>query len=163
MTALSRVIFVLGLGLFWGAATPLNKLLGLAGVSVTLILVASGAGVGLGLMALQWLGGGRLRMTQKEVFYGIGCGTLINIPFVISLIAIRHVPVTLTAVITSTTPLCTYAMALCLGQERFNRSRLLALLIGFASCAVVVVTRPEAGGTGAIDGWILITAALPLL
>lgn len=162
MSAFAQMFFVLGLGVFWGASTPINKALGLAGVPVTYILVASGFGVGLGLMLLQWLGGGRLRMTRREVIYGFCCGTLLNIPFVVGLFAIRHVPVTLTAVITSTAPLCTYALTLALGRQTHNGARLLALLIGFVSCAIVIVTRTGAG-FGAIDGWVLITAALPIL
>ena len=162
MSALKQVLFVICLGVFWGSSSPLSKLLGEAGISVTLIVLASGLGVGLGLMALQWAAGGRLSWRRSEVLYGFGCGFLVNLPFILSLEAIRHMPVALTAVIVSTTPLLTYALHLALRQEQFNALRLLALLIGLASCAAVIVTRPGASLVGA-DMWLWVTLGLPLL
>ena len=162
MSGLTQVLFVVGLGLFWGLSGPLNKGLGLAGVPVTHVLVASGFGVGLGLMALQRASGERLHIGRSEILYGLGCAALINIPWGIGLAAIRHVPVTLSAVVTSTTPLWTFAFALAFGRERFNALRLLALLIGLISSIVVIVTRPDATLIG-VDWWVLVTATLPLL
>lgn len=162
MSSLAQIMFVLGLGTFWGASPALNKMLGLAGVPVAHILVAAGFGVGLGLMLLQRLGGGRLRIGKPELFYGLGCGLLLNLPWGLSLTAIRHVPVTLSAVIVSTSPLWTYALALALGRESFSPLRLAALVTGLASSATVIVTRPGASLVG-LDGWVLASLALPLL
>ena len=162
MSSLMQILFVIGLGLFWGISPVLNKGMGLTGVPVTHILVSSGFGVGLGLMALQRAMGERLRIGRSEMLYGLGCGLLINIPWGIGLAAIRHVPVTLSAVITSTTPLWTFALALLLGRERFSSLRLLALIVGLASCLVVIVTRPGASLEG-IDWWVWATFGLPIL
>jgi drug/metabolite transporter (DMT)-like permease len=162
MTGLTQAWFVIGLGLFWGISGPLNKGLGLAGVPVTHILVASGFGVGLGLMALQRLAGERLKVGWAEILYGFGCAVLVNVPRGIGLAAIRHVPVTLSAVVTSTTPLWTFALALALGRETFSGLRLLALVVGLVSSIVVIVTRPDANLSGA-NWWLLVTAGLPLL
>lgn len=162
MSAVRQILFVLGLGTFWGASPALNKALGLAGVPVTHILVASGLGVGPGLMLLQWLSGGRLRVSWPVVVYGLGCGVLINIPWTISLAAIRHMPVALSAVMVSTTPLWTYAFALSLGRDTFSPLRLLALVTGLASSAAVILTRPGAS-LAAFDIWVLATLSLPLL
>ncbi len=162
MTGLTQALFVIGLGLVWGVSPALNKTLGLAGVPVSVILVASGFGVGLGLIILQRLAGERIKLGWPEVLYGFGCAVLINVPWGIGLAAIRHVPVTLSAVVTSTTPLWTFALALALGRERFSGLRLLALVVGLISCVVVIVTRPDARLSG-VNWWVLVTAALPLL
>jgi drug/metabolite transporter (DMT)-like permease len=166
---LLHVAAVAGLGAFWGASPALNKLLGLYGVPVGHILVISGFGVGLGLMLLQWLLGGRLQLSRSVLLYGLGCGLLLNIPWGLSLAAIRHVPVTLSAVIVSTTPLCTYALALLLRRERADLLRLVALGLGFLSCVVLILNSPAPPGVLAgapaiaVDGWLLITLALPVL
>jgi drug/metabolite transporter (DMT)-like permease len=162
MTGLTQAWFVIGLGLFWGISGPLNKTLGLAGVPVSLILIASGFGVGLALMVLQRLAGECATLSRPVILYGFACAVLVTVPWGIGLAAIRHVPVTLSAVVTSTTPLWTFAFALALGRERFSGLRLLALVVGLASCLVVIVTRPGASLTG-VNWWLLITAALPLL
>ncbi len=162
MSGLTQILFVIGLGLFWGISPVLNKGMGLTGVPVTHILVASGFGVGLGLTALQRAMGERLTIGRPEILFGLGCGLLLNIPWGIGLAAIRHVPVTLSAVVISTTPLWTFAFALLLGRERYSWQRLLALIVGLASCIVVIVTRPGASLAG-IDWWVWATFALPLL
>jgi drug/metabolite transporter (DMT)-like permease len=162
MSGLAQALFVIGLGLFWGISPALNKTLGLAGVPVSHILVAAGFGVGLGLMVLQRAAGERIRWRRPEILYGFACAVLINVPWGIGLAAIRHVPVTLSAVVTTTTPLWTFAFALAIGRERFSIMRLLALVVGLASCIVVIVTRPDASMAGA-NWWLLVTAALPLL
>ncbi len=162
MAGLTQALFVIGLGLFWGLSAPLNKALGLAGIPVTHILVASGFGVGFGLMALQRAIGERLKIGWPEVLYGFGCGVLVNIPWGLSLAAIRHVPITLSAVITSTTPLCTFALAVLLGRETFSPLRMLALVVGFVSCLAVILTRPGANVSG-VDMWVWVTALLPVL
>ena len=162
MSGLRQILFVLGLGLFWAASPALNKLLGLEGVPVPHIVVAAGFGVGLGLMALQRALGQRLHLRWPELLFGLGCGALINIPFFLGLSAIRHVPVALMAVITSTSPLWTYAFALVLRRETFKPLRLAALGLGLASSLAIVLTRPGAN-LGSLDLWVLVTLSLPLL
>ena len=163
MSGVLQILLVIGLGIFWGASPAVNKALGLAGVPVADIVVAAGIGVGLGLMALRWMGGSRTRLSRAELMYGLGCGILTNIPFVVALYSIRHVPVALQAVITSTSPLWTYALAFVLGRETFNISRLAALALGLASSLAVVLTRPGATLGGVADWWVLATLTLPLL
>jgi len=162
MSGLRQILFVLGLGLFWAASPALNKLLGLEGVPVPHIVVAAGLGVGLGLIALQRAMGQRLRLRWPELLFGLGCGALVNIPFFLGLAAIRHVPVALMAVVTSTSPLWTYAFALALRRETFKPLRLAALGLGLASSLAIVLTRPGAT-LGNMDLWVLVTLSLPLL
>jgi len=162
MTGLRQILFVLGLGLFWGAAPALNKMLGLAGVPLTHIMTAAGFGVGLGLLAIQRLSGVTFRATRQQLLYGLGCAALLLVPWAISIVAVRYVPVALVALITSTTPMMTYALALAFGSERFRTLRLAALIIGLASCAVIIISRTQLNNV-AVDGWLWLTISLPLL
>ena len=162
MSSLAQVLFVVGLGIFWGAAPALNKMLGLAGVPVTHILVAGGFGVGAGLMVLQRLSGGRFRAGRPELLYGLGCAVLLSVPWALSVAAIRHVPVALTALVISTTPLWTYALALVFRREPFSPLRLLALGVGMASSAAIIFTHADFNPSN-IDWWLGLTLSLPLL
>lgn len=162
MSGLRQILFVLGLGLFWGAAPALNKMLGLAGVPLIHILTAAGFGVGFGLLAIQALSGVRFKATRPQLLYGLGCAAMLLAPWAISIVVVRHVSVALVALIASTTPMCTYALALAFGRELFSPVRLLALVIGLGSCAVIIVSRLELN-LATVDSWLWLTLSLPLL
>ena len=162
MSGFKQAMFIIGLGMFWGVMPTMNKLLGIAGIPVVAIMTVSGFGVALGMAGLQRAMGGRLNIDWPVISYGLGCGVLNNAAWALALLSIRHVPIALWAVITSTTPIWTYVFALALGRELPGGIRALALVIGFASSLALIVTRP---GTweGKVDGWILITLAIPVL
>ena len=92
----------------------MNKLLGIAGIPVVAIMTVSGFGVALGMAGLQRAMGGRLNIDWPVISYGLGCGVLNNAAWALALLSIRHVPIALWAVITSTTPIWTYVFALAL-------------------------------------------------
>lgn len=157
-----QTLFVLGLGLFWGLSPALNRMLGDYGIPITHILVASGFGVGAGLLLMQLLGGGRPQINRQTILYGLGCGILLNIPWSFSLTVVRHVPVTLYAVVISTSPFWTYAVAMMIGRDRASAWRLAALIVGFVSSAVLIVSRPEAS-VGELSFWVLAAFVSPML
>jgi len=162
MSGLRQILFVLGLGAFWAVSPSLSKLAGAAGLGVGQIVVTSGLCVGIALLALQRVVHGRLGIGWPQVLYGLGCGALTLMPFALGQFAIRHVSVALMAVITSTSPLWTYALALTLARDRFNLLRVLALALGLGSSLVLILTRPGAS-LGGVDVWVLATLALPVL
>jgi len=161
MAALRQILFVLGLGAFWATSPALSKLAGMAGLGVGQIVVTSGLCVGLALLALQRVAHGSMVLGRPQILYGLGCGALTLMPFALGQYAIRHVPVALMAVVTSTSPLWTYALALALGRERHSRLRMLALALGLGSSLALILTRPGAS-LGGVDGWVLTTLALPV-
>ena len=161
MAALRQILFVLGLGGFWAVSPSLSKLAGAAGLGVGQIVVTSGLCVGLALMALQRAAHGHLALGRAQVLYGLGCGALTLAPFALGQYAIRHVPVSLMAVVTSTSPLWTYALALGLRRERYSTMRMLALALGLSSSLALILTRPGAS-LGGVDGWLLVTLTLPV-
>ena len=167
MSASSRVGLVpnlLGLGLFWAISPVMTKHLATLGVSPLATISLSGFGVGIALYAV-WRMRGPVRLADIKLWlFGIGCAVLLNLPFGVSLIIIGHVPVSTYSIITSTTPLFGYGLALSVGVERFHWIRALAIATGFIGAALLVI-EPTAfsGGTifSVLDPWLLGSLSLP--
>ena len=137
---------LIGLGLFWGLSPSLYKFLGEAGVPIAQIIVISGAGVGLGLYALQVSQNGRSGLGRRVWMYGGVCALLLNVAFAASLYFAVRLPITTYAMIVSTTPFMTYALALLLGRDRLRNWRILALLTGLIGALVAILSRHGPGG-----------------
>jgi len=167
MSASSRVGLVpnlLGLGLFWAISPVMTKHLATLGVSPLATISLSGFGVGLALYAV-WRMRGPVHLADLKLWlFGVGCAVLLNMPFGISLIIIGHVPVSTYSIITSTTPLFGYGLALTIGVERFSWIRAAAIATGFIGAAILVI-EPTAlsGGTlfSVLDPWLLGSLSLP--
>ncbi|MDX1836463.1 EamA/RhaT family transporter [Legionella taurinensis] len=69
-----------------------------------------------------------------------------------------HLPAGLLAVLVNTVPLLVYPLALVTRQERFDRWRILALLMGVAG--IVMIIAP--GSSGLMSGWTLLALISPL-
>jgi drug/metabolite transporter (DMT)-like permease len=156
---------LIGLGIFWGFSPIGTKWLASLGVIPFKTIAFSSLGVGLALLAIwRAIGTVNLRDTRLWLF-GFGCAFMLNLPFGIGLAIIGHVPVSTYSIITSTTPLFGYVLALLTGVETFTKTRALAILLGFLGAAILVVDpRDMADGTMsfAIDYYLAIACALPL-
>ena len=104
------------------------------------VIVYAGFGVGAGLVVVAWLSGTRLDFSRQVLWFGLGCAVLLNVPFAIGLYLIRHLPATEMALITQPT-LFNYANALATGRENAVPRRLLAVAAGFASSAILILSR----------------------
>lgn len=157
---------LIGLGIFWGLSPIGTKWLASVGVIPFKTIAFSSLGVGLALwMVWRIMGAVNLRDTRLWLF-GFGCAFMLNFPFGIGLFIIGHVPVSTYSIITSTTPLFGYVLALLTGVETFTKTRALAILIGFLGAAILVVDpRDMADGSMgfAIDYYLAIACILPLL
>jgi hypothetical protein len=168
MSALSRIGLIpnlLGLGMFWGLSPIVTKYLAMMHVSPFMTITFSGFGVGIGLF-IVWRSIGKVELASWRLWlFGTGCAILLNMPFGLSLMLIGHVPVATYSIITSTTPLFGYAIALTLGVERMSLSRALAILCGFGGSALLLV-NPDAANSSellpVIDIYTLACFALPL-
>ena len=140
---------LIGLGLFWGLSPSLYKLLGEAGVPIVQIIVLTGVGVGLGLYGLQIRQTGHSGLDRAVWSYGLTCSVLLNLAFAASLYFATRLPVTTYAMVVSTTPFMTYAVALLLGRERVKAWRILALITGFLGALVVILSRHGSAGAAA--------------
>jgi drug/metabolite transporter (DMT)-like permease len=160
MPALHVIYFVV-LGCFWGLSPSLYRLMGEAGLPVSHILVYTGFGVGIAMAAVARLSTGRLAVTRDVVWYGLGCGAILNVPFAMSLFFARHVPTTEYALIVSTAPFWNYVVALVTKRESAALRRLLAVVIGFASSAVLILSRGAL--KGGISPWAISAFSVPIV
>jgi drug/metabolite transporter (DMT)-like permease len=154
--------FVL-LGAFWGLSPSIYKVLAPAGMPISHIIVLTGIGVGIGLAICGRILAGHSNVSRRLVLYGLGCGLLLNIPFSLQIVFASHVPAAELAIVFSTSPFCNYALALLMRRDRLKTHKVLALLAGFASSLVLVVTRQHAGGFGGFSGWTLAAFSCPIL
>ena len=157
----AHLLWFIVLGCFWGLTPSFYKLMGEAGLPITHIIVYTGLIVGVAL-AIAPAMKGRFALSREILFYGLGCAALLNIPFAMSLFFSRHVAATEYALVVSTAPFWNYLLALATGREIANRRRLGALMMGFLSSAVLIVSR---GGEveGGISLWIIGAFAVPII
>lgn len=162
MTSPRHLSLFVALGLFWGISPSLYRHWGLLGMPVTHVIFLTGMGVAVVLAlichvrGIDWIGGRRLQL------FGLGCAVLMNVPFGLGLVFARHVPPTELALIISTAPIVNYLVALATGRENAASRRLAAILLGFLSTAILVVTR-EGMLSGNVSWWLIAAFSLPVL
>lgn len=156
-----HLLWFIILGCFWGLTPSFYKLMGEAGLPISHIIVYTGLIVGAALGIVPLLKG-RFTLSREVLFYGLGCAALLNVPFGMSLFFSRQVPATEYALIVSTAPFWNYLLALVTRREIANRRRLLALMAGFASSAVIIMS----GGTqveGGLSWWLISAFSVPIV
>ena len=162
MTSPRHLLYFLALGLFWGISPSLYRHWGILGVPVSHVIAFTGFGVGAVLAVIcqvrgiDWIGGRKLQL------FGLGCAVLMVVPFALGLVFARHVPATELALIISTAPIVNYLVALLSGRENAAPRRLAAIMLGFVSTAILVVTR-EGMVSGKVSWWLIAAFSLPLL
>ena len=159
--SLANLGFLLALGTIWGLSNPLTKL-ALEGLQtfafafwqVTLALAVLGA--------LVWAAGSRPSLDGPHFRYYLFNGLIgLAIPGLNIAVVVQHIPAGLLSAIVSTAALFTYALALMLGQERFQPARALGVLLGLAGALLILLPQaslPEAG----MAGWVLLALLTPL-
>jgi drug/metabolite transporter (DMT)-like permease len=162
MVALHHVTFFVLLGCFWGVSPSLYKLMGEAGVPVLHVIVLTGFGVGAALWAIGAVASRTFALTREVLLYGLGCGAIMNVPFGLSLYFARHVPPAEYSLIVSTAPFFNYLVALSTGRENATRRRLVAVATGFASSAILVLSRGGLG-EGGLSLWVPAAFLVPVI
>lgn len=162
MTFPVHLLYFIALGLFWGLSPTLYRAMGEANVPVTHVIVLTGFGVGVALAAAGLLTRGRLNLSRQVLLYGLGCAVLMNIPFGLGLVFARHVPTTELALIVSLAPFCNYSVALLTGREHVMPRKLMAIVIGFLSSAILILSR-EGMITGDVSWWLIAAFSTPVL
>ncbi len=162
MTSPRHILYFIALGLFWGLSPSLYRVMGEARVPVTHIIVYTGLGVGLALGLAAWAMTGRIDLRRAVVVYGFICAALMNLPFGLGLLFARHVPPTELALIISLAPFCNYMVALMTGGEIAVPRKLMAIAVGFASSAILVLSR-DGMAPGTASWWMIASFSTPVL
>ena len=153
---------LLGLGLFWGLSPVMTKALAGFGVSPLQTITYSSLAVGVVLFSV-WRAFGPVKLNDARLWlFGLGCAVMLNIPFGLSLTVVGHVPVSTFSIVTSTTPLFGYLLAVITGMEKPNRLRILAIIAGFLGAALLIIDADMIDHGLAIDPWLAAAFGLPL-
>lgn len=162
MFNLRHLAYFIALGLFWGISPSQYAYWGRAGVPVSHILVYTGFGLALFLGVLARLRHGSLGWDRGVLVYSLVCAILMNIPFSMSLTFARHVPAAELALVFSLSPLISFAVGAATGRDPVTPRRLVAVLVGFTACVILVLTR-QGMVTGEVSWWLIASFANPIL
>jgi drug/metabolite transporter (DMT)-like permease len=155
-----HIIYFISLGLFWGMSPSFYRYWNEIGMPITHVIFLSGLAVGPILAAIAARQYKKLAFGRNVQWYGAICATLLNVPFGLGVFLAGHVPPTELALAISTSPLVNYAVALASRRESATPRRLLAILFGIVSSAVLVISRDGALSTK-LSGWLLVAFSLP--
>jgi drug/metabolite transporter (DMT)-like permease len=155
-------IYFVALGLFWGLSQSLYKAMALYDMPPTHVIGYTGFGVGAGLIIMALLAGERPKWSFEISRFGLVCAVLMNVPFGIGLIVVRHIPATESALIVSTAPFFNYALALLTGRESAVPRRLAAVAAGFISSGILILSR-QGMLSGNISWWTIAAFSTPLM
>jgi len=162
MTSTRHFSLFLILGLFWGVSPSLYRHWGEIGMPISHVILATGFGVGVVLAVICHLRGIDWWVGPKLQLFGLGCAILMNVPFALGLYLARYVPPTELALIISTAPIVNYVVALLTGRENAAGRRLAAILLGFLSTIILVLTR-KGMLSGEVSWWLIAAFSLPIL
>jgi drug/metabolite transporter (DMT)-like permease len=162
MTSSRHFTWFMLLGLFWGVSPSVYKHLATIGMPVTHTIFWTGLGVGVIMLGVSlWRDG--LRLPRRDVaIYGAICAFLLNIPFAINLFLAGYVPPTELAIIITLSPFCNYIFALLTGTEAATSRRLMAIVFGFLSTLVLILSR-EGTLSGQVSWWLISSLSIPIL
>lgn len=162
MAAYRHFLWFMALGLFWGVSPSVYKHLADIAMPVTHSIFWTGLGVGVMMLVLELRRGGFSSFTRELTVYGATCALLLNIPFGLNLLFAAHVPPTELAIIITLSPLFNYVLAVVTGSENATPRRLTAILFGFLSTLVLILSR-EASLSGKVSWWLIGSLSVPLL
>ena len=162
MTNFRHLAYFIALGLFWGISPSQYAYWGKAGVPVSHILVYTGFGLAVFLAALARWKHGAVGWNRDVLRYSLICAVLMNVPFSMSLTFARHVPTAELALVFSLSPIINFVVGAITGKELVTPRSLLAVLLGFAACVTLVLTR-QGMVAGEVSWWLVASFINPLL
>lgn len=150
------------LGLFWGVSPSFYKHLADINMPVLHTIFYTGALVGLIMFGAVLMRSGRRSIDPRLVIYGLGCATLMNIPFGLNLLMAGRVPPTELSIVITTSPFFGYLAALILGHEIATPRKLLAIAVGFVSTVILILSR-QGTLSGNISWPLVASFSIPIL
>jgi drug/metabolite transporter (DMT)-like permease len=158
----NHFLYFMLLGLFWGISPSLYKHLSGINMPATHTIFYTGLGVGLIMLVMAIYRKGIGGLDRRLVFYGLGCAILMNIPFGLNLYLAGFVPPTELAIIITMSPFFNYLIALATGHENSSPRKLLAIVFGFISTLILVLSR-EGTLAGHVSWPLVASISIPLL
>lgn len=130
------------LGIGWGATQPLGKIATESGAGPLGLTFWQAVVCTLVLGAITLVRGRGLVLTRPAlIFYGVVAVLGTVLPGLTFYISAERLPSGIMSIIISTIPLMAFPMALALGMERFDRLRLLGLLMGLGAVALIALPK----------------------
>jgi drug/metabolite transporter (DMT)-like permease len=158
---LAPLAMMLTVGTLWGLTFSFAKAASDAGIGPLAYGFWQTTGAGTVLLLVCLLRREPVRLDRAHLIYYLVCGFLaLAAPNLILQTVIGHVPAGVAAIIVTTVPLVTYAIAMAVKLDRFALRRALGLLAGFLGAMVLV--GPQASlPDPAMAGWVLFGFAAP--
>jgi drug/metabolite transporter (DMT)-like permease len=161
MTSPRHFAYFMSLGLFWGISPSMYKHLSNINMHWSHTIFVTGIGVGLAMLLISAWKSGTFRLDPSILRYGAICALLMNIPFAFNLFLARHVPPTELSIVITTSPFFSYLLALATGWESATGRRLLAIVAGFTSTLVLIMSR-EGMMQGHVSWWLMASLLVPM-
>jgi drug/metabolite transporter (DMT)-like permease len=158
----NHFLYFMLLGLFWGVSPSLYKHLSSINMPVTHTIFYTGLGVGFIMFGMACYRTGLRNFDPRLVLYGLGCAVLMNVPFGLNLYLAGFVPPTELAIIITMSPFFNYLIALVSGHENSSPRKLMAIVFGFISTLILILSR-EGTLTGSISWPLIASISIPLL
>lgn len=155
------IAYMMIMGAIWGLQISLAKLgahSGIAPAAWTFFVNAVGAPVLLAIAA--WRGTSPTALLRHSRYALIAGATAIALPNTLVVLVMSHIPAGLAAVLNTTSPLMTYAIALMFGMARVERLRVAGLAFGVAGTLMVLGPRASLPDP-AMASWVAICLLVP--
>jgi drug/metabolite transporter (DMT)-like permease len=159
LKTIKAVLLLILLGFIWGSGYSLAKFAMTNGVSPLGYAFWQSLGPAL-LLAFFCVATGKAKFLRPEYWsYFLVCGLVgIAIPNTNMYFIASHIPAGLLAVLVNTVPLLVYPLALLSGQEKRDKWRFLALVLGMTGVMLIVGISM----TGFYSSWTLLAMLTPL-
>ena len=156
------VTALLAMGTIWGLQVSMLKLAIQGGhheLNIMLIALFLVSVIYLGITALR---GDWFRVTGAHYRFFLVTAVLgYIIPMAATLFAARHIPAGILVLLIALSPICTFAAALGFKTESVSRLRILALVLGCISAAIVLSPNVESGGNESLP-WLILALVIPI-
>lgn len=154
-------ILVIALGSLWGAHFSIIKIAAESGLPLGTIIVGTASGGALALIAISGLRRRLPPLSLRHLQFYILCAFLsYGLPFFLELTVARHLTASLLAIIVTTDPIFTTAIAAFWRRENVPRKRVLGIAIGAVTMLVIFIPA-VALPTPELFGWALLAFAVP--
>ena len=156
---IEKMISTLTLGTAWGSSVIIMKFAALSGIDIAQIIFFATLGVVITLFSIMRLRNIRFVLRRRFMLFGLLCAiTAYLIPESLSISVLKHIDAGLLSIVLTTVPIITYVIAVMVGEDRFNRRKLLGLLTALVAVIYLILSRNQFNGFE-VSLWLLLAFA----